>query len=59
VTTLFIQTNDYGESPYPYYIATPDVGNMYFNSKKEAKDFIVFYHEYMDKKDKKNLDISD
>jgi hypothetical protein len=58
MTDLFIQTNDYGESPYPFYIATPDAGNMYFNSRKEANDFIQFYHEYMDKKARNMLTIN-
>jgi hypothetical protein len=57
MTKLFIQTQDPGESPYPYYIATPDAGNMYFNSKKEAKAFIEFYHDYHKKKAHKTLNI--
>lgn len=52
MTQLFIQTNDIGESPYPYYIPVPDCGNMYFNSKKEANEFIKFYHEYTNRKPK-------
>lgn len=58
MTQLFIQTNDIGESPYPYYIPVPDCGNMYFNTKKEAKDFIEFYHEYVNKKAQKTLTLN-
>lgn len=53
---LFIQTCDVGESPYAYYIPVPDVGNMYFDTKKEAKEFIAFYYEYQAKKSPKNID---
>lgn len=57
MTQLFIQSQDPGESPYPYYIATPDAGNMYFYSKKEAKAFIEFYQEYNKKKAHNTLTI--
>lgn len=46
---LNIQTCDIGESPYSYYIAVPNTGNMYFNTMREAKDFIKFYEEYTKK----------
>lgn len=47
-----------GFGDYAYYVQTPEDETFYFREKSEARDFISFYHEYMEKKNaKKNSTI--
>jgi len=41
--------NDYCMGPYNYYVVTPEDEYMYFEEKKDAKEFIDFYNEYTKK----------
>lgn len=47
-----IPISDYSIGLYHYYVPTTDSGNMYFHTKKEAKNFIEFYQEYQQKRNK-------
>lgn len=35
---------------YNYFVETPENEFFYFNNKKQANEFIEFYHEYTAKK---------
>lgn len=45
---------EFGFGDYQYFVETPENDFMYFKTKREAKDFIEFYHEYTNKRNLSN-----
>ena len=44
-----------GFAEFNYFVETPEHDVMYFNDKKEARQFIEFYKQYPHKRVKKKL----
>jgi hypothetical protein len=42
-----------GFAEYNYFVETPEHDVLYFNDKKEARQFIEFYKQYQEKKNAK------
>jgi hypothetical protein len=43
-----------GFAEYQYFVETPEGEFLYFNNKKQAIDFIEFYHQYQEKNNAKS-----
>jgi len=47
-----LPVHDYTVGPYNYYVSTPDEGYMYFYTKQQANNFIEFYKQHQNKRNK-------
>lgn len=43
---------------YSYFVETPEGEFFYFQTKKQARDFIDFYNQYQEKRNGKNPNLS-